>query len=187
MNNILVAILGIGKYDSGLDDLPGVEKDYQNTINTFVKYWNYKVLYKTSNDDVDHSSLIYTNNKDIVSNRTNYTLYWTNDDIQLFVEQVRKTIVKNKHDGLLLVLSSHGDSDKVIYDSKLEIFELQYLFSMFSPEWSSLLESYKGTKQESNHLFKIPKIFCIDSCRGSLKAKLTNICNDQENDILYDR
>ena len=175
MNDILVVILGIGKYD-GLSDLNGVEKDYSNIIHTYIKYWKYKVLYKIDGDSTnEENSLIYTNDRKITHKNKNYKLNWTIDDIELFIEQARKTLVKNKHDGLIFAISSHGDCDKVIYDSKQEIFELDSIFSMFCPQWSLLLETYTETTQESNHLFKIPKIFCIDSCRGSLSAKLTMV------------
>ena len=191
MNDIVVVMLGIGKYDDGLHDLAGVEKDYNNVINTFVKYWNYKVLYKIddndndSKDDNHNDSLIYTNDRNTIDKNKNYKLYWTSEDIELFVEQARKTLVKNKHDGLIFVISSHGDTDKVIYDSKCDEFKLESLFSMFAPQWSVLLETYNETAVESNRLFKIPKIFCIDSCRGNLSAKLTNVNhkNDDSGDI----
>ena len=44
---------------------------------------------------------------------------------------------------------------------------------MFTPQAGVLLDSYKETQTESNHLFHIPKIFCVDSCRGKTKARIT--------------
>ena len=41
LRNPLVIILGIGEF-SGLPDLDGVSKDYQNVINVFVNVWKYK-------------------------------------------------------------------------------------------------------------------------------------------------
>ena len=165
----LVVILGIGKYN-GLPDLPGVTKDYQNVINTFVNCWKYKVFYQL-NDNTN----MYTNEINEVKCSNNYKLQWNIDEIEAFVENARKRIVKNKHDGLVFVLSSHGDTEKVIYDSECETCELESLFMMFLPGASALLESYTETKQETNSLFQIPKIFVLDHCRGDNKAKITNM------------
>ena len=170
MNDVLIVILGIGEYDSGLDNLVGVRKDYNNIIHTFVKHWKYKVLYKTSDMNV-----VYSNDMHMIEKNRNYKLYWTCDDIELFVEQARQHVVKNKHNGMIFVISSHGDRDKVICDSNLEEYDLDEIFNAFSPQWKLLLQSYKETEDESNHLFQIPKIFCIDSCRGNYKAKLTKV------------
>ena len=174
LNDVVIVILGIGKYDSGLHNLPGVKKDYDNIIDTFVKYWKYKVLYKTSNMNV-----VYNNDINIIDKNRNYKLYWTCDDIELFVEQARQHVVKNKHNGMIFVISSHGDVDKTIYDSNLERYELEDIFKLFSPQWGLFLESYKETKDESNHLFQIPKIFCIDCCRGDAIAKLTKVTDSK--------
>ena len=52
-----------------------------------------------------------------MSNRTNYKLRWTLDEISVFVQQSRQHIVRNKHDGLIFVLSAYDDRSKVFYDS----------------------------------------------------------------------
>ena len=82
------------------------------------------------------------------------------------IEQVRKYIIKNKHDGLLFAISSHGDTGKAMIDSECNKFDLHCLFSVFSPEYHSILDSYKETELESKYLFHIPKIFFLDMCKG---------------------
>ena len=172
VNDGLVVIIGISEYE-GLPNLPGVIKDYENVINTFVKVWKYKILYK-----LDDNTLVYSNDINHVTNKSNYKSKWCIDEIELFVEEARKCVVTNKHNGLLLVISSHGDTGKIIYDSKGEICELDYIFSMFSPQAHQLIYSYQETPDQSRRLFAIPKIFFVDSCRGSLSAKVTNFTQD---------
>ena len=172
MDDPLIVIMGIGKY-KGLSDLAGVIKDYENLLTTFVKEWKYKIFYQLENNNI-----VYTNNINQLAQNDEYSKYkleWNGDEIELFVEQARKHVVKNKHNGLIFAISSHGDTGKVLYDSECEKYELDCIFSMFSPEGGQLLESYKETEMESNHLFKIPKIFFLDMCRGDYKAKVTNI------------
>ena len=170
VDDALVAMIGIGKYGSGLHDLPGVSKDYQNVINSFVKVLKYKLLYQNS-----HNEIVYTNDMKIIDNENgNYKLRWNADEIELYVEQVRKHLVQNEHNGLIFVISSHGDTDKVIYDSKIETYSLDDIFNMFQQQWMQCLETYEELEVESYGLFQIPKIFFVDSCRGDYKAKITN-------------
>ena len=145
MNDPLIVMIGIGKYD-GMANLDGVSKDYDNIIDTFVKYWKYKIFYKSNNT----KQYIYTNNIDEI--KTNYKLEWNGDEIDSFIEESRKFLVKNRHDGLMFAISSHGDRDKVLYDSECEQYALDSIFSMYSAQASALLESYSETQEESNHL-----------------------------------
>ena len=177
MDDPLIVMLGIGEYND-LPNLAGIVIDYQNIVNTFVGKWKYKIFCQLNDDN---NTVIYTNDKQEIDTLTttnkniSYKLKWTMDEIELFIEQARKCIVKNKHNGLMFAISSHGDTGKVLYDSNCEEFDLDSIFSMFSPQASMLLESYKETPQESLQLFTIPKIFFLDMCRGSFKAKVTDI------------
>ena len=171
----LVVILGIGEYDD-LPNLEGVTDDYQDVIDAFVDKWKYKVFYQLKND-----ICVYSNNKQEVELKNDYKLKWNCDEIDVFVEKARQQLVNNKHDGLLFAISSHGDTGKIIVDSNGEEYELESLFSMFSEQARMLLESYKETKQQSNRFFTIPKIFLIDSCRGTPQAKATDISLDEKN------
>ena len=163
----LIIMMGVAEYD-GLPYLDSVIKDYDNVIATFVKYWKYKVFYKLNNN-----KYIYTNNINDIDN--NYAVKWDCNDIDSFIEESRKQVVQNKHDGLMFFISSHGDQDDILYDSECEIYELNGIFGMYAAQSSALLQSYSETEQESNHLLSIPKIFFLDMCRGPGKAKVTKI------------
>ena len=177
INAALIVFLGIGDYNDALQNLPGVFRDYQNILNTFVETWKYTVFYKT-----DKNFSIYTNNINIIKSNNNYKLHWTIDEIEKFVEEARMYVTFNKHNGLIFVISSHGDTGKVIYDSNMDEYELPAIFNMFQPQWGELLETYNEPPEISKRLFQIPKIFCIDSCRGSTCAKIVNVNSDQNDD-----
>ena len=165
MNDPLIVMMGVGTYDSNsFLDLPGVTKDYDNTINTFAKIWKYRILYKLDNNDI-----VYSNN--IHEMKQNYKLEWSEDDICLFVEQARQHVVLNKHDGIIFAITGHGDKGKVLYESSGDKIDLQDIFDCFLPESQEFIGSYEETPEETNHLFKIPKIFLIDICRGNKKSK----------------
>ena len=167
MDDPLIVMLGISEYD-GLPNLDGVKIDYNNIIDTFINQWKFKIFYKLNDNNI-----VYTNDKNKIKN--NYKLKWDIEEICLFVEQARKHVVQNRHNGLIFAISCHGDRGKVIYDSECNKYSLDYLFCMFSPEARAILESYQESKEESNHLFTCPKIFLLDMCRGNMKAKVTFI------------
>ena len=170
MDDPLIVMLGIGEYD-GLPNLAGVVKDYGNILKTFINKWMYKVFYRLNNNRD-----IYTNNVFEFKRNSNYKLKWTIEEIEDFVEQARKYIVKNKHNGLIFAISSHGNTGKVLYVSDLDEVELdECVFSMFTPETRIELESYTETEEEASHLLRIPKIFLLDMCRGDWRATVTNI------------
>ena len=169
MDDPLIVMIGIGKYD-GMPNLDGIARDYDNMIDTFVNYWKYKIFYKLNNN-----TCIYSNNKSEM--KTNYKLEWDSDEIYQFIEESRKYLVKNRHNGLIFGISSHGDSGRILYDSECEEYALDSIFSMYSPQASQLLETYQETEEESNHLFSIAKIFFLDMCRGTGQAKVTNVTN----------
>ena len=141
MDDPLIVMMGISEYE-GMANLAGIPRDYDNFINTFVTYWKYKIFYRLSDN-----TCIYTNDKNEL--KTDYKLKWNGDEIEQFIEESRKCIVKNKHNGLLFAISSHGDSGRILYDSEGELFELDSIFSMYSPQAAQLLTTYKETREES--------------------------------------
>ena len=171
MDDPLIVMMGVGEYD-GMPNLDGIARDYDNIINTFVNEWKYKIFYKLN----DNTS-IYTNNTDEI--KANYKLKWDSNDIDEFVKEARMHLVQNRHNGLIFAISSHGDREKMMYDSECEKYSLNGLFSMYSPAASGMVE-YQETEEETNLLFTIPKIFFLDMCRGDGKAKVTNVTNDKE-------
>ena len=100
---------------------------------------------------------------------------WKNQEIKI-------CLFKNKHDGLMFFLLSHGYRGKVLYYSECKEYKLDNIFSMYSLQVSSLLKAYIETEQESNHLLLIPKIFFLDMCRGQGKAKITQIGREEKNE-----
>lgn len=96
LNDPLVAIIGIGECD-GLPNLGGVPKDYENVLSTFCEYWYYHVLYQ-----LEDNKYIYTNNLNELAgtnNKNEYKLKWNGDDIDNFIQETRKRLIKHKHDG----------------------------------------------------------------------------------------
>ena len=57
----LVAFLGIGDFIDKSQNLPGVTKDYNDVLHTFVTIWKYKVFYKTSKNVSIYTNDIETN------------------------------------------------------------------------------------------------------------------------------
>ena len=150
-------MIGIGKY-SGMDDLIGVSKDYDNIFHTFYKQFGYSIILK----DEDNNLLYCNKNNDKISKLTkrNYKLHWKYDEIEDFVDGVARVASDstNEHDGLLFFISSHGESDSVILDSECEEISLIQIFYPFFGE-------------KSPYLLDKPKIFVVDACRGSMRAK----------------
>ena len=202
--NPLVVFLGIGVYNlKQLRNLNGVKFDYKQLIETFVKKYNYKVLYALSknknknknnkikknilkniiHDDFDY---VYTNNVEMISNINNFKLKWTHEEISSLASKARKHIVQNKHDGMLFALSCHGDENKIIYVStaKDQQYNLDNLYNVFKSTTPAVL--YHEKQGESKHLSKIPKIFIVDSCRGTLKENVSNLLGNESTIVNVD-
>ena len=188
MYDPLIIMMGVGEYEKNvMDNLDRVKDDYDNVIDTFVKKWKYKVFYGLNDHDQNKSktetttetttatTLVYSNDINEINECRDYKLKWNDNEIDSFVEEARHRIIKNRHDGFIFAIGSHGDSEKVMYDSTGEEYQLDQIFSKFSPEGSAFCKKYQEKEQESNHLFKIPKIFLLDMCRGNMKAKVTNV------------
>ena len=164
IRNPLVAIIGIGKYH-GMQQLIGMNQDYVNIIKTFGKSnFNYNILYKLENGEYKTES---PNVKD------KFKIEWYEDDITDFVDKCKDTIINNKHDALIFIISSHGESDSFILDSSCTECSLLEIFSQFD-----------GT--QFSQFAANPKLFFIDACRGSRKSKPVEVCitiNDETQEI----
>ena len=190
ISNALIVVLRIGKYNGQTLELRGVAKNYKGLLNVFSKVWNYKVFYwvnkkgnndnETGSDDMNES--IYTNDIKRIENNSNFKLEWNGNEIKNFVEQARKHVVKNKHDGLIFIVAGHayGDGNKMLIDSQAQEYPLASIYSMFTPRGRPLVESYKEEQKESLQLLRIPKIFCIDIHRGKQQAEATKTETEQE-------
>ena len=71
------------------DTLIKMNKDYDDTIDTFLKYWKYFVFYKLNNN-----RFIYTNNISDIDNK-NYAIKWNGDDIDQFKNMLLKISSKD--------------------------------------------------------------------------------------------
>ena len=80
------------------------------------------------------------------------------------MNNIKQTIIENNHDSILLIISSHGDSDGVILDTDCEELSLLIIFATFFG-------------RECPYLLDKLKIFIIDACRVSLTSKVT-LTND---------
>ena len=156
----LVVMIGIGKYPNGglaLGDLPGVVTDYVNMINTFVKIMNFRFLYLTDDDKT-----VYLNKKNFEDNyRDNFKLFWTAEDINQFVENVRVYVNGGKQvwSGLIFIISSHGDREDVLIHSELDEYSLPSIFSKF---WN--------INTGCTRIADKPKLFLLDMCKGAETA-----------------
>ena len=160
----LIAMIGICK--NGLkfspQDFRSASKNYQNVINTFVKIWKYKILYKNSKN-----ALVYTNNMATTMKRNNasYKLYWTQNDIELYLEQMRMHLINNHHDGLVCFINSYGDDDtnNGLFDSMIcKVFQ------------HPARRIHEDSIDECAELTQIPKIFFLDVCKHKSDKFITS-------------
>ena len=110
ISNPLVIMVGIGDYDDELQNLIGITKDYKNVFYTFNNVYNYSLFYQTK----DNKKIYIKNNildlkKEHLSKKLK--IKWDYDEIIDFFTKARKIIESNKHDSLIAIISSHGDSD----------------------------------------------------------------------------
>ena len=176
VSNPLVVILGIGEYD-GMPNLDGVLKDYKNIIYTFYNIFGYSIIFSDNQNKLHYCNKY--NAKLSKSTTEQFKMNWTIDDIEQFIEKVTNTLDNNNtnnntnnnnndnnndnnnnnnnHDGLLLFISCHGESDGIILDSNCEEYQLSAIYYQFYGE-------------NSPHLLNKPKIFIVDACRGSMRS-----------------
>ena len=152
----LVVMVGIGDYHGDLQNLIGMSKDYKNMIYTFNNKYNYSFYYQT-----DENKIMYTKNSIVdlqtESISTTIKLEWNEDEILDFFESARNVIVKNNHDSLIGIISSHGDSEGVILDSDMEEVSLLDIFANFMQDQCPYLQDK-------------PKLMFVDACRGDQKS-----------------
>eukprot|EP01084_Bolivina_argentea_P007066 13305_1 len=135
IENPLISIIGITKYDGNQKpwvDLPGVGKDLNKSVNLWNGFFNYDVNILTDKQK---------NDKKI-----------TLEDAQKFFNDVRYSLVKNKHDSLICILGGHGHNDALITSDK-QHYKLSALQDFFSCKAEPLFANK-------------PKIFIVDVCRG---------------------
>ena len=153
----LVIIMGIGEYHDKLQNLPGIGADYKNCVLAFNSVYNYSVFYKNHKN-----KNVYAKDKIDLSTAKlsrKVKIEWVYDEIIQFFKNARDIIVKNQHDALITIISSHGDMEGVIVDSNHEEVSLIEIFSLFN-------------RNQCVYLQDKPKIMFIDACRGQMISKV---------------
>ena len=153
----LVVMMCIGEYHDKSQNLIGVGADYKNTVLAFNSTYNYSVFYMNNKNE----NMYVTEKIDIKTAKLSrrVKIEWTEKEIVSFFKNARDIIVENKHDGLITVISSHGEGQGVILDSNYEEVSLIEIFSTFSSFYCQYLEDK-------------PKIMFIDACRGQMLSKV---------------
>ena len=165
MKKPLIAMIGISQYDKGVfEDLECVVNDYKNVQHAFYVKRGYSFVYCDKNNRVIHKKGLKINKiknaTRTVSSRNNTKLRWTDNEVLDYNDQIH-SILENKkynYDGLIYFISSHGDRDGVIYDSKGDKIPLIVIFDKFS-------------NQHCIQLRNKPKIYFVDACRGNQRTK----------------
>ena len=163
MKNPLVVLLCIGKYskysNGKLEDVLGAKRDYILSKNCFNYIWGYTIVYMINkntknNTNIDSLRIIRNRSKDM---KDDFKLKWSGEDIETFNEKIIKKVLNEKkedYDGLIFILSGHGNSDDSIYDSFGEEYGLAFIFSAFDNKYCKALRGK-------------PKIFIVDTDRGN--------------------
>ena len=92
-----------------------------------------------------------------------------------YIEKAKTKCKQNKNDGIVFVLTCHGYSNNVIFDSSGTKIKLKSIFDQFNGE-------------NCVYLIDKPKIFIIDCCRGKdaakpIEKKEEESKNDKENEL----
>ena len=153
MEDPLIVILGIGDYHDKSQNLLGIETDYKRCIKVFNGAYNYSIFYQN-----DENKNVYKSEKIGTGQISHVKIEWKEAEILKFFQDARDVVVNNNHDGLNIIISSHGESGGVILDSDSEEVSLMQIYWTF-------------TGDECAYLKDKPKIFFVDACRGGMLCK----------------
>ena len=142
----LVVPIAIGEYDkhplnsalkqTRLQDLTAIDKDIKNIQQLFGDTFNYRVMPFHDNDNIK--------------------THWTKSEVMDLLEgqaaYLDKAIEGNSHDGLIVIISSHGIRGHIV-TSDYQIINKDSIHRIFSVKHPSLRD--------------IPGIFMYDCCDGS--------------------
>ena len=153
--NPLIVMLGVSNYDATfLPSLKGVYNDYCCVQNVFNCIRGHSIVYLNENDELIYVNKIIDTKVNNSSNK--FKLKWTVDDIDMFNVEIKEKIVngsnEHNHDGLIYIISAHGNRDEYIYDSNGEQYNL-----------SSIYKEYDN--ENCKPLRDKPKLFIIDNDR----------------------
>ena len=153
----LVVILGIGEYHDESQNLIGIGTDYKRCVHAFNNRYNYSVFYQNRKNEKIYSTTKM--NLETAKLSRSVKIEWTYEEIIEFFQNARNIVVNNKHDSLIIIISSHGESDGVIIDSNHDEMPLREIYHLF-------------TRGECDYLKAKPKIVFVDACRGKMLSNV---------------
>ena len=143
------------------ENLPGIGGDYKNCVDVFNNVYNYSVFYQNNKN----KSVYATRKIDLKTAKLSrcVKIEWNETEIIAFFKNARDILVNNKHDALITIISSHGDSEGVIIDSEDEEVGLIQIFYLF-------------TRDECPYLQDKPKVMFVEACGGRMLSKVESKC-----------
>ena len=163
MINPLIAMIGISEYENGIfANLECVINDYKNVEHAFHITRNYSFVYFNKDNQIVHriKNKNESHSNIDVTSQHKLKLRWNENEIFEYNEKIHN-ILKNKkynYDGLIFFISSHGDTDGVIYDSSGNQVPLIAIYDKFN-------------NQHCIQLRNKPKIYFVEACRGNMRTK----------------
>ena len=169
IGNPVIAAIGIGNYDKGIfPNLDCVSTDYKNIQHAFNIVRGYDIVYYSNKNNIVHKRGSNYNDSDNSYNTDStkwpqFKLQWTEKEIFEFNDKLDKIVNSSRYnyDCLIYFVSSHGDCDGIIYDSKGNKIPLIAIFDKFN-------------NHKCFQLRNKPKIYFVDACRGSRRTKNYN-------------
>ena len=152
---IAIVLLCVGKYSthSKWDNVDSAEKDYLLAIEAFNRKRGYVIFYM---HDTNKPRLIKNKLPEKGKIRKDFKLEWNSEDIDNFNHKRVSKVLNNKksnYDGLIYIISGHGDDDDSLIDSFGEEYPLAFIFDAFN-------------NKDCKALRNKPKIFIVDTDRG---------------------
>ena len=140
-------------------DLPGVTADFERIVKTF----NFKRGYWIAYCDKDNQIKVIEKPTNSITNKHTNRLKsrWTETEIFSFNLNIYRNLLNVRgcsFDSLIYVISCHGDTGGIIYDTEGESVPLVTIFDRFNNE---------NCKQLCNK----PKIYWVAACRGNRRTK----------------
>ena len=96
----------------------------------FNRRLGFSILYKRRDDTLQH----WVTPKPKASVRDKFKISWTDDEIDLYGEEIENILndEKNKYDSLLYFISGHGADNNILYTSDGWDYSLEFIFHKFN-------------------------------------------------------
>ena len=161
IENPLVVIVGIGDFKGQYPQLM-VERDYQNIIFAFNYTRGYHIVYYNPKNKIMHLASRANRSNDY--HKSNFKKTWEKTEIVQFNKEIKEMFLTNNnnnyyYDSLIYIVSTHGHTKGIIYDSDCEEIKINSIITEFDNV------NCKSLK------FK-PKIFILDHCRGKKVSRM---------------